>query len=310
MPAKCVPISLLNNTPLVFDLSHVKQLRELGVCGVLGGTLPTAPQQNVFLGLPLQLMVEDAMWLLEQKHAYLVPGRRLYDCLAATLLRQDILAIQAAKQEMTDEKTRERQEASRKFKIKVVELNTLKISKSELCNRIKQLEAEYLGEFKTEDLDEIIQDNSAFYFNNYQSFAESFNTPEMQHSLYLQLLANRGTDLVSSYQIYRHLRDQGYYLAPGLRFGGKFVAYPGDPLRYHAHLIVDSVQNYAESDIGMMSLVTNGRLATGVKKCWVIGGTKNAENKAKGEAGDLKTVESNATEQDVVCFSVEWAGFG
>lgn len=36
------------------------------MCGCLIGTLPQVPQQNVFLGLPLELMIEEAALLLEK----------------------------------------------------------------------------------------------------------------------------------------------------------------------------------------------------------------------------------------------------
>ena len=36
------------------------------ICGVLAGTLPQAAQQNVFLGMPLLLLPEEVVLLLEQ----------------------------------------------------------------------------------------------------------------------------------------------------------------------------------------------------------------------------------------------------
>lgn len=36
------------------------------LCGLLSGTLPLIPQQNVFLGLPLRLIPEEVVYLLRQ----------------------------------------------------------------------------------------------------------------------------------------------------------------------------------------------------------------------------------------------------
>ena len=36
------------------------------ICGVLAGTLPQAAQQNLFLGMPLLLLPEEVVLLLEQ----------------------------------------------------------------------------------------------------------------------------------------------------------------------------------------------------------------------------------------------------
>lgn len=91
----------------------------------------------------------------------------------------------------------------------------------------------------------------------------------------------------SSYSIYCQLKEMGYYILPGLKFGGQFLAYPGDPLRFHSHLIIDPVPS-----INFHSLIVSGRLATGVKKLYVI-----SEPDEESKTGNT-------------CFSIEWAGFG
>lgn len=80
-----------------------------------------------------------------------------------------------------------------------------------------------------------------------------------------------------------------FYLTPGLRFGGQYVAYPGDPLRYHSHHIVTG-KEYNEK-FKIMDIIGGGRLGTTVKKTWFVG-AKNPENdKYNG-------------------FCVEWSTFG
>ena len=83
--------------------------------------------------------------------------------------------------------------------------------------------------------------------------------------------------------------ENGYFLAPGIRFGCQFMAYPGDPLRYHSHHLVNGKE--WEESFKIMDIVAGGRLGTGVKKAWVVGGT-------------------DTTACQVRCFSIEWAGFG
>lgn len=46
--------------------TDVLELRAHRISGLLTGTLPLAPQQNVFYGLPLQLCAEEVAYLLEQ----------------------------------------------------------------------------------------------------------------------------------------------------------------------------------------------------------------------------------------------------
>lgn len=67
------PISCVAGRYLLFDvdvISHVR--RNHNICGVLVGTIPNLSQQNVFLGIPLELMPEEARVLVEGGHAYVV----------------------------------------------------------------------------------------------------------------------------------------------------------------------------------------------------------------------------------------------
>lgn len=103
-----------------------------------------------------------------------------------------------------------------------------------------------------------------------------------------------------AYDIYKHFQEQvpynneagAFYLTPGLRFGGQFVAYPGDPLRYHSHHIVTGF-GYDEK-FKVMDIIGGGRLGTAVKKTWFVGGRNDEE----GPDGEFHG------------FSVEWSTFG
>ena len=68
-----IPISLISGRYLLFDIDTVTHLRRAhNICGVLMGTIPQIPQQNVFLGLPVELLPEEAKLLVEKEVAYVV----------------------------------------------------------------------------------------------------------------------------------------------------------------------------------------------------------------------------------------------
>ncbi|KAH9999059.1 hypothetical protein BJV77DRAFT_656332 [Russula vinacea] len=68
-----IPIHVSNHTAFVWDVDHAATLRsEHRICGVLTGTLPHLSQQNVFLGLPLVLMPEELVLLVEKQLAMIV----------------------------------------------------------------------------------------------------------------------------------------------------------------------------------------------------------------------------------------------
>ena len=114
---------------------------------------------------------------------------------------------------------------------------------------------------------------------------------------------------------------------PGLRFGCHYSVYPGDPLRYHSHFLTTGLGWDEEFDL--LDIVGGGRLGTGVKKAYLIGGEvtggKEAEDSSKVEEVTAQAVPSwnpalrpNRAEKEkkkpqvkvkpVRAFSIEWAG--
>ncbi|KAI4682459.1 uncharacterized protein J4E88_005349 [Alternaria novae-zelandiae] len=94
-----------------------------------------------------------------------------------------------------------------------------------------------------------------------------------------------------SYPLFRYLHSKGYYHMPGLRFGCHYNVYPGDPLRYHSHFAATGLGWDQKFDL--LDVVGGGRLGTGTKKAYMIGG-ENPEVDAKEN-------------ESVRAFSVEWA---
>lgn len=93
----------------------------------------------------------------------------------------------------------------------------------------------------------------------------------------------------------RHLLANGYFITPGMRFGGKYSVYPGDSLRYHAHFLATDYE--WDQEIPMLDIVGSGRLGTSVKKAFLMGGAP------KAEASPDKTEDGDG----VRAFCMEWA---
>ena len=70
------------------------------------------------------------------------------------------------------------------------------------------------------------------------------------------------------YAVYRDLRDSGLIVTPGIKFGCDFAVYKYGPGVEHAPYMV-SVKK-AESDITATEIVKAGRLATTVRKRFII----------------------------------------
>lgn len=95
-----------------------------------------------------------------------------------------------------------------------------------------------------------------------------------------------------SYPLFRFLHSRGYFFMPGLRFGCNYSVYPGDPLRYHSHFLATGLGWDEKFDL--LDIVGGGRLGTGTKKAYMVGGE---DPKAPRENG----------KDPVRAFSVEWA---
>ena len=72
----------------------------------------------------------------------------------------------------------------------------------------------------------------------------------------------------AAYQVYDNLREKGYVVTPGIKFGADFAVYEHGPGIDHAPFIV-SVET-PESIMGPFEVVRAGRLATTVRKQFII----------------------------------------
>lgn len=280
-------------SPLVFNVDDIRKLRKLGICGILAGTLPSATQQNLFLSVPLKLMVEEAIWL----HINGFAKFRVLQGPSMNLVR-DLLD-------------------SRGFEIHKIAKERLEKSfqlQREYKKEQHMLKLERLGIKAPNDSDSSEMDSVAQDLMEASFFVETPSTSNLLSDIHLNsnvtVLNNDLVDMLISqfsdwdnFLLFQALKNQGYVLSPGARFGGKYIAYPGDPLRYHSHLVIRDALHYKKEPIDFLELAAGARLGTTVKKLWVLGGV-NIDDHDRGSGG-IKDIES-----PVSFYSVEWAGFG
>ena len=109
----------------------------------------------------------------------------------------------------------------------------------------------------------------------------------------------------SSYALFEHLHRLGYFMTPGLRFGCQYSVYPGDPLRFHSHFLATDLD--WDEDVDLLDIIGGGRLSTGVKKGWMIGGVEPAK-KADDDDNDGRAIETGKASHGVRTFCIEWGG--
>ena len=289
---------------LLFDVETITWLRKThSILGVLVGTLPQIPQQNVFLGLPLQLMAEEARLLVERGLAYVTldherhvqgfskpnPGR--LEALQSALKQEGLEAALVSQKKKTDIKSR----ALNRSKLDRLPKPAQEIGASE---KIEGKDDETTSLFGSVDRPESERDSHQGTTD--EPIEPWIITPTTADGLLNSPLEKPPVPLPSvkhsSFALFKLLHREGYFLSPGLRFGCQYMAYPGDPLRFHSHFL--AVGADWDEELDLLDVVGGGRLGTGVKKGFLLG----------GPAPNVMHDGNKASHDDVRAFCIEWGG--
>ncbi|EFX04106.1 tRNA-splicing endonuclease subunit sen34 [Grosmannia clavigera kw1407] len=295
-----IRIAKIGGRYLVFDVADVARLRrQNGICSVLVGITPQAPNQGVFSGLPLELAPDEVQWLVQdQQTAYVADDWADHLAgLTSPVVRQRYLEtveshrliVQAA----ADAEVAERQKRSVEARARAAcERNGDRAGKEKQSSAT----AEQAVGIRSNPLVRITPTASLGLVGCCEpDETKRLSMPRMPFEMPAAAAAS------SSYAMRAHLANRGYFATPGLRFGGDLSIYPGDPFRYHAHFVATT---YGwDEPIALLDLVGTGRLATGVKKGLLIGGWKPPGSSVDGDDdNDNETACSG-----VRTFTLEWA---
>lgn len=299
-----VPISVVFGRYFLFDINVVTYLRRTHhICGVLIGSIPQIPQQNVFLGLPLELLPEEAKLLVEQDVAYIVEDaswhRETFSTLESHDRRRYLDSLRL--------ETRKARKVAEEMSQKRIERG---LAKQALSRVSKDTPQSAIPESSTEPTDVTVIANRpppeeplptdrpsvpTTSAPKVLAPAHISITPTTTYSpLSLPQAPSQQLDPVvpASYALFCQLHALNYFITPGLRFGCDYTVYPGDPLRFHSHFL--AIGRDWEQDIPLIDLVGGGRLGTGVKKGFLIGGE---------DPGARET-----SHHTVRTFCIEWGG--
>lgn len=336
-----IPISLISGRYLLFDIDTVTHLRRAqNICGVLMGTIPQIPQQNVFLGLPVELLPEEAKLLVEKEVAYIVDDARWHrDKFRAMAAGTESAAADDRKAYLASLRAQGRKArvAAEVIQAKRAEKGLakqaiLRASKEKKQKESKDITSEEPATTAPTESSGVNatasepQDESLFESHppprsaspspsiassmissstNSKSDVPYTLTPTTTYgSLPALSLPSYSPDaqqvpVPPSYPLFKHLQQKSYFLTPGLRFGCDYTVYPGDPLRFHSHFL--AVGYEWEQEVPLIDLIGGGRLGTGVKKGYLVGGEVTS-----GGMEEMKRVL--AGEDMVRTFCIEWGG--
>lgn len=317
-----IPLRVSNKKAYVWDVDDVAKLRSRhGICGMLTGTLPHLSQQNVFLGVPLLLMPEEAVFLVEKGLACLVDDKNAHhDPGPSRLAKWDNsrlkaierqLALAEEEQEakehqystMTEQAIRKRNERGRKKAYVASFPNDRSFSSTEPPENALAHDSDNTTSDTRRGQDSSGTSKAGTVG---ATFTVHVAAPSSQLDWYQQS-SHSFTTLASAREagiwdypstpeerarcaVFRDLRGKGYYLGIGTKFGGDYLVYPGDPLRYHSHFVASVIAS-PRTPLRPMEIVAHGRLGTGTKKSHLL-------------------CEWNEENDIVTFYSIEWARFG
>lgn len=322
------PISLVAGRHLIYDVNAATYVRRVHhITGVLIGCLPHIPQQNTFSGLPLELMPEEARLLVEQGHAYVVDDVQAHRSLflGAGMAEEERRALVRG----LEARGREAARASQREAEERKEVALKKVALRRGAGRRKEGD-DVDGEAKDgEDVDDTASLFSApshagspapmyedrWFITPTTSYDRPPSPPPSPQPSGADDKADR-TLLAApaprrpspplplpavppSYPLFAYLHGQGFFIMPGLRFGCQYMAYPGDPMGFHSHFL--AVGKGWDEEVALLDIVGGGRLGTGVKKGFLLGGVEEGSVRAGKEEGNDGTSR-------VRTFCFEWAG--
>lgn len=322
------------------------------MCGMLVGTIPNLSQQNVFLGIPLELMPEEARVLVEKGAAYIVDDAAVHQKAFGEMSRDERLMWLEEMDKRGEEVTRGTEDLKEKRKDRALKEKGLR---RDVLEKREGSIAESTSRGNTlRASTECISNSGLGFIMKGSSFTDSSSAPapdndatSAETSLFDSGPASPAPSTISttpkpsqsqkhfvtpttsypplacpppdsdaelpavpkSFPLFRYLHSLGYYHMPGLRFGCHYNSYPGDPLRYHSHFAATGLG--WDDEFELLDVVGGGRLATGTKKAYMIGGEDADVVRKKRTDGEAAGLFSDGSKEDggreVRAFSIEWA---
>ena len=121
-----------------------------------------------------------------------------------------------------------------------------------------------------EDFDEplLLDPVEAVYLVEHGKIKVKKNNRNLGEKKLKELVGKTFSKFKKKYQVYSDLRDRGYVVTPGIKYGCDFAVYEDGPGIDHAPYVVQIIDS--EYELSATEIVKNGRLATTVRKSFIL----------------------------------------
>ena len=249
-------VRILDGRALVYDADDAVTLRvERRLVGAMVGALPGYRSQDVAKGLPLELCAEEAALCAERGWARLTGERDgSTEAFEAHRTRVDgdvrIVSTSNAAQEQAKAKAKAKRQSrgwgggggNKKAKAKPAAANVVGWQKAMSGTSYVSLPLQSCGDGDAA--------RTGWTFPSTRAEKER-------------------------YAVFKDLHDKAFYLTSGTKFGSDFLAYPGDPILFHAHYTVRIVSWDRVMHPLMISAST--RMSNAARKNFVVAAVRAAD---------------------------------
>ncbi|XP_015269919.1 PREDICTED: tRNA-splicing endonuclease subunit Sen34 [Gekko japonicus] len=261
-----IQIHILEGKAFVWNSGDAQRIREEHrIVGTLVGALPRKPRQNMRLGLPLQLLPEEARLLAEKGVATFLKTPTSQPLADDAGQDPSLLEAVAAYQKEQEESYREQ------VRLAGEQRQALMGTLAEHIAQGRAKKRQQKGE-EAEPPSKPADSEPSFVFPREAMMVQlpTERTQRGQEEKVDWRLPSKEWPYSGQpehemrYHVFQNLWERGYYITSGSKFGGDFLVYPGDPMRFHAHYIALCVPQ--DAPLSLCDIISVGRLGTNVKK--------------------------------------------
>ena len=263
-----IKIVMISGNPFIYNVKDFRRLRnKCHIVGNLVGAPARFPRQIKQNGLPLLLMNEEVTLCLEKKFARVVEYPELAQPKSEEIKEglkkleresyelQCIIAKEQRKKEIENMVDKIVIGKRRKVENKLMKDPSLSIHPLDIT-RESVLEEEFNKLRKLPEGSMLVETYKEHPFiNTFKAVDYDWKYPSNKEEK-------------ERYIVFKDLWERKYWITSGCKFGADFLAYPGNPLLYHASLNVRIKKD--DEDIDILDTITGARLSTNVNKSYVI----------------------------------------
>lgn len=249
-----VGVGLCDSASLLWRVEDLRAVRSQGLVGALLGSLPRTPRQNARRGRPLLLLPEEEE-LLTERHAAAPGGQGG----GGVELRLQVQQHQEDQQRSYEEQSILALEDRKSALLRAMTSSHTGsgggAAGEALQGRLEALDRSFTFPGSALAVQLSTARAGLAYCPEARDFLRADRPIRGQHELSCD---------ASRYQVFRDLRGRGFYLTSAGKFGGDFLVYPGDPLRFHAHFIAVCLS--LDEAVLLLDVLAVARLGSNVKK--------------------------------------------